>query len=282
LRKVSYRSFEKSMPVEITPQGGFGDNILAGRYNSGTMKKLHVLIPLPDQDFDPTESATPWRVCVDRGWKATFATENGSVAAADHRLLMGFILGPLGAGPMGLRDYKRMTEAPEYQNPIKYAEINVDEYDAVLLTGGHAPGMKQFLESKVLQEKLVQFFKMDKGIGAICHGLLVLARAIDPETGKSVLYDYKTTSLTKGLEMIGYASTFWLLGRRFRTYPAYVEDETRSVLKDTRQYTKGLIPFPHVVVDRNLVTSRYWLFDAVPYSVRFAEMVEGRSGKSRS
>lgn len=236
----------------------------------------HVLIPLPDTDFDPTESATPWRVCMDRGWTATFATEHGKVPTADQRLLMGFVRGPLGAGPMGLRDYQRMTAAPEYQKPIRYADINVDEYDAILLTGGHAPGMKQFLESKVLQQKVVGFFKQNKGIGAICHGLLVLARAIDPNTGKSVLYEYKTTSLTKGLEMIGYASTFWLLGRRFRTYDAYVEDETRAALKDPRQYSKGLIPFPHVVVDRNLVTSRYWLFDAGRYAVKFAEMVEGR------
>ena len=241
-----------------------------------TTKKPHVLIPLPDHDFDPTEAATPWRVCMERGWKTTFATENGAVAAADHRLLMGFVRGPLGAGPMGLRDYKKMTEAPEYQNPIKYTDINVDEYDALLLTGGHAPGMKQFLESKVLQYKVVEFFKKDKSIGSICHGLLVLARAINPDTGKSVLYEYKTTSLTKLLEVIGYCSTFWLLGRRFRTYPAYVEDEVKDALRDKKQYSTGLIPFSHVVVDRNLVTSRYWLFDAVPYSVKFAEMAEGR------
>ncbi len=36
----------------------------------------------------------------------------------------------------------------------------------------------------------------------------------------------------------------------------------------------GLIPFPHVVVDRNLVTSRYWLFDAEPYAKKFAEVVQ--------
>ena len=234
----------------------------------------HVLIPLPDTDFDPTESATPWRVCIERGWKATFATENGNIATADHRLLMGFLRGPLGAGPMGLRDYKRMIEAPEYQKPIKYFDIQVDDFDAILLTGGHAPGMKQFLESKVLQVKVVQFFKKDKEIGAICHGLLVLGRAIDPETGKSVIYDYRVTSLTKLLEMIGYASAFWLLGRRFRTYDAFVEDDVRSKLKHKHQYSTGLIPFPHVVVDRNLVTSRYWLFDAKSYSIKFARLVE--------
>ncbi|HSL43299.1 MAG TPA: type 1 glutamine amidotransferase domain-containing protein, partial [Anaerolineales bacterium] len=241
----------------------------------------HVLIPLPDHDFDPTEAATPWRVCTDRGWKTTFATENGAIPEADPRLLMGFVRGPLGAGPMGLADYRRMTQTEEYQKPVKYTEIHADDYDALLLTGGHAPGMKQFLESKVLQEKVVKFFKKGKGIGAICHGLLVLARAIDPDTGKSVLYEYRTTSLTKLLEVIGYCSTFWLLGRRFRTYDMYVADEVKIALKDKNQYSSGLIPFPHVVVDRNLVTSRYWLFDAMSYSLKFAEMVESRVRSSK-
>lgn len=238
------------------------------------MKNPHVLIPLPDNDFDPTESATPWRVCMERDWKATFATEFGNVAMADHRLLMGFIRGPLGASKMGLEDYNKMIQTPEYQNPIRYDEINVDDYDAALLTGGHAPGMRQFLESKELQNKLVEFFKKEKGIGAICHGVLPLARAIDSSTGKSVLYEYRTTSLTKVLELIGYCFTFWLLGRRFRTYDVYVEDEVKAALKDKSQYSAGMLPFSHVVVDRNLVTSRYWLFDVKAYSLKFAEMVE--------
>lgn len=236
----------------------------------------HILIPLPDHDFDPTETATPWRECTRRGWKTTFATETGEVPEADPRLLMGFLRGPLGAGPKGLSDYKAMTPSPEYQKPIKYSEINVDNFDALLLAGGHAPGMKQFLESKILQEKTVQFFKQDKCVGAICHGLLVLARTVDTETGRSVLFNYKTTSLTKLLEKIGYASTFWLLRRRFRTYDAYVEDEVRAALQDRRQYSSGLIPFPHVVVDRNLVTSRYWLFDAAAYSKKFADVVQSK------
>lgn len=236
----------------------------------------HILIPLPDHDFDPTETAAPWRICSERGWQTTFATENGKVPEADPRLLLGFLRGPLGAGRRGLRDYKAMTASESYQKPITYADIHVDDYDALLLAGGHAPGMKQFLESPIVQKKTAQFMKQGKCVGAICHGLLVLARSIDAETGRSVLYDYRTTSLTKLLEMIGYASTFWLLGRRFRTYDAYVEDEVRAALKDSRQYSSGLIPFPHVVVDRNLVTSRYWLFDAEKYAETFVDVVDKR------
>lgn len=243
------------------------------------MTQAHVLIPLPDHDFDPSESSFPWKACMERGWKVTFATENGNVATCDPRLLKGPLLGPLGAGPRGLANYKKMAAAPEFQHPIKYADINVDGFDAVSLTGGHAPGMKQYLESETLQAKMVEFFRRGKVVGAICHGMLVLARAIDPETGKSVLWDYTVTALTKDLEFSGYALTFWLLGRRYRTYDCYVADEVRGVLRNTRNFKNGpLMIWPFLVQDRNLVTSR-WPLDAPLYARRLVEMVAAEVGK---
>ena len=238
------------------------------------MAQSHILIPLPDNDFDPSESSFPWKMCTERGWKVAFATENGEVPACDPRLLKGPIFGPLGAGPRGLANYKKMAASPEFQHPIRYADINVGDFDAVSLTGGHAPGMKQYLESEVLQGKMVEFFKQGKVIGSICHGMLVLARAIDPETGKSVLWDYKVTALTKDLEFSGYALTFRLLGRRYRTYECYVADDVRGVLKDPKNFKNGpLMVWPFIVQDRNLVTSR-WPLDAPKYAERFVEMVE--------
>ncbi len=237
-------------------------------------KQPHILLPLPDNDFDPSESSFPWKYCTQRNWKVTFATEHGSTPAADPRLLKGPILGPLGAGPRGLKNYRQMSQSPEFQNPIRYEDIVVDEFDAVTLTGGHAPGMKQYLESKLLQDKMVEFFHQGKVVGAICHGVLVLARAIDPHSGKSVLYDYKVTALTKDLEWSGYALTFWLLGRRYRTYDCYVADEVRGVLKDPRNFKHGLaMLIPFVYQDRNLLTSR-WPLDAPLYARRFVQMVE--------
>ncbi len=241
-----------------------------------TASRPHILIPLPDNDFDPTESATPWKVCSQRGWKVTFATENGEVAAADQRLLLGPIRGPLGAGPKGLAAYKAMTQTGEFQQPIKYQDIDPAQFDGVSLTGGHAPGMKQYLESQVLQQKMVDFWKQGKVIGAICHGVLVLSRAIDPETGRSILYGSKVTALTRGIEMTGYALTFWLLGRRYRTYDCYVADEVRPVLRDPGDFKNGkMILIPFVLRDGNLITSR-WPWDALKYSMGFADMVAER------
>lgn len=110
----------------------------------------NILIPLPDNDFDPTECAIPWKVCISRGWKVTFSTEHGNVAQADHHLLKGPNLGPLGAGAKVLAAYRQMTQDPAYQHPIPYADFDTNQYEAILLPGGHAPGMRQYLDSTVL------------------------------------------------------------------------------------------------------------------------------------
>jgi len=246
-----------------------------------TPRVPHILIPLPDNDFDPTESATPWKVCKERGWQVTFSTEHGKIAQADHRLLMGPIRGPLGAGPKGLAAYRTMVQDAAYQHPIPYAEIAPQQFDGVVLTGGHAPGMRQFLESQVLQSKMLEFWKGGKVIGAICHGVLVLARTIDPQTGKSILHGSKVTALTKGLEATGYALTFWLLGRRYRTYDCYVADEVRNVLEKPADFSNGRSMWiPHVVQDGKLITSR-WPWDATAFAERFTQAVERDIGGGR-
>lgn len=238
------------------------------------MSVPQILIPLPDHDFDPTESATPWKMCTERGWKVHFATEHGNVPAADHRLLKGPLLGPLGAGPKALKAYRQMTQDPAYQHPIPYADIQPAQYVGLILPGGHAPGMKQYLESPVLQEKVFQFWKQGAVIGAICHGVLVAARTIDPETGRSILYGSKVTALTRDLEMAGFALTFWLLGRRYRTYPCYVADEVRGVLERPRDFQVGrsmLVPFAYR--DGRLVTAR-WPLDATLFTRLFIQNID--------
>jgi len=123
-----------------------------------------ILMPLPDQDFDPTEAATPWKKCTSRGWRVTFSTEHGNVAQADPNLLKG---GPFGAGAKAVAAYRQMTQDTAYQHPIPYAEIDPDQYQALLLPGGDTPRMRQYLESPVSQSKVLQFWQRGKLIGAI-------------------------------------------------------------------------------------------------------------------
>ena len=167
--------------------------------------RVRVLIPLPDRDFDVTEVAVPWRVLRDAGHQVVFATEQaGTVPAADPRLLTGVIFGQLGAAPEAKRFYAELAAGGGVHPHPAWERLDPAAFDGLLLPGGHAPGMRQYLGSAVLRDQVARFWGLGRPVGAICHGVLVLARTRDPATGRSVLADRQTTCLPKYMERLAY------------------------------------------------------------------------------
>jgi putative intracellular protease/amidase len=198
-----------------------------------------VLIVLPKRDFDPSEVAITWKVLGDAGISLIFATPDGLPAAADPLMLSGEELDLWGRIPilkrikiLGLalrantdarRAYASMRASPSFLNPVPYSTLSVDQYDGLVLPGGHwARGMRQYLEDPQLQRFVGDFFDADKPVAAICHGVVLAARSLSARTGKSVLYGRKTTALTWRLEKAAW-STMKYVGRvwdptYYRTY----------------------------------------------------------------
>jgi len=218
----------------------------------------HVLICLPDRDFDPTEVATPWHRLREAGFRVTFATEQAAVAAADPLLLTGVVFGKLGAQADALERYHRMIQSAEYLHPQRWRDVAATEFDALMLPGGHAQGMRPYLESLDLRTIIQQFFASAKIVAAICHGVLAVARTPTPATGVSVLHGYKVTALLTVLERAAYYSTFWKVGKYYRTYPAYVQQEVTRNLANKKDFIAGDAPWKAFALrDRNVITARY-------------------------
>ncbi len=243
-----------------------------------------VLVPLPDRDFDVTEVAVPWRVLTDAGCEVVFATESAATPQADPLLLDGVVFGRLGAASEPKRFYAQLGEAPRFRQPIAFADIVPGAFDGLLLPGGHAKGMRQYLDSAALRAKVGEFWALGRPVGAICHGVLVLARTTDPDTGRSVLSGVRTTCLPKYMERSAYLATAWRRGRYYRTYPEYVEDEVRAALEHPeRQFERGPRVLSargtaeddtHAVVvqDGRYVSAR-WPGDAYAFAHRFASLL---------
>ncbi|MGZ4755714.1 MAG: type 1 glutamine amidotransferase domain-containing protein [Acidimicrobiia bacterium] len=240
-----------------------------------------VLIPLPDRDFDVTEVAVPWRLLTRWGHVVRFATEHGGAApAADPRLLDGVILGKLGAAAEPKAFYAEMETDEAFRAPLAWNDITPDEYDGLILPGGHASGMRQYLGSELLRTKVADYWTLGRPVGAICHGVLVLARTRHPAAGRRLLYGRHTTCLPKYMERSAYLTTAWRLGRYYRTYPEYVEDEVRDALQDPGDFVRGPRVLSRrgtetddgpafVVEDDNYVSAR-WPGDAYLFTKRFA------------
>ncbi len=197
-----------------------------------------VLIPIPDRDFDPTEVAVSWQVLRANGHRVVFATESGSPGVADDIMVTGRgldfwsaipVLGAitvvgraLRANKAARRAYRDMLQSAEFQRPSRWREASLDGVDALLLPGGHrARGMRSYIDSEALQRLVVDAFGRGLNVAAICHGVLLAARSVDPTTGQSVLYGRQTTALTWALERTAWRITrvtrFWD-GDYYRTY----------------------------------------------------------------
>jgi putative intracellular protease/amidase len=243
-------------------------------------------MPLPDRDFDVTEVAVPWRLLRDAGHQVIFATEQaGTVPAADPRLLTGVIFGQLGAANEACQFYSELTEAPEFTATLAWDALDPAAFDGLMLPGGHAPGMRQYLGSPVLREQVARFWALDRPVGAICHGVLVLARTRDIATNRSVLASRQTTCLPKYMERTAYLSTAWRLGRYYRTYPTYVQDEVEAVLDDPAgQFQRGPRTLTargtseddtpaFTVTDGNYLSAR-WPGDAYLFARSFLDLLQ--------
>lgn len=201
-----------------------------------------VLLPLPDRDFDVTEVAVPWKLLRDAGHEVVFATEDGTegpVPAADPLLLTGVLFGMLGAADEPKQWYAEMATDSRYRHPVAWRDLRADAFDGLILPGGHAPGMRQYLAADPLHQVVADFWATGRPVGAICHGTVLLARTRTAD-GRSVLHDRRTTALPKYMERSAFFLTAWRRGRYYRTYPTYVEDEVRAALADpAQQFVRG-------------------------------------------
>jgi len=190
---------------------------------------MKIVIPIPHQGFDPTEAAVSWKILHEAGHQLVFATPDGRRGHADPLMLSGEGLDPWGFIPLlkklrllGLalraqgfarRCYREMECDPDFLAPLRYEDLRVEAFDALLLPGGHARAMRPYLESERLQGFVADFFDSGKPVAAVCHGVLLAARSISKTTGKSVLYGRKTTALTWALE-----KSAWSLTRYFARF----------------------------------------------------------------
>ncbi|MBL0029584.1 MAG: DJ-1/PfpI family protein [Rhodanobacteraceae bacterium] len=247
-----------------------------------------VLIAIPNDDFDPSESAIPWKYLRTAGHEVVFATQDGLPGECDPRLISGRGFGPFKSLLMANQDarvaYAAMAQSPEFRNPIDWKAALSGAFDALLLPGGHAPAVRPYLESVDLQQKTAELLLAGKPVAAICHGVLVAARALGPD-GESLLFNRRTTALPKSMERSAWMLTCLWLGDYYRTYLQWVEDEVTDALAHVSQFDPGprslrrdstsdLTP-GFVVRDGNWLSAR-WPGDAHRFASEFVAMLAER------
>jgi putative intracellular protease/amidase len=239
-----------------------------------------------------------------------FATPDGRPGVADDIMLTGRGLPLVGrllrANADGRAAYAAMLADPAFQSPLRWSDIATTAFDGLLLPGGHrARGMREYLESPVLQVAVAQAFAIGKPVAAICHGVLLAARSQDPATGLSVLHGRRTTALTWALERsastLAQVFRFWdrdyyrtyleapgqpagfmsvqaevtralAQPHDFRDVPADAPDRKRKISGLARDTADDSGP-AFVVRDGRYVSAR-WPGDAHAFAATFAQMLD--------
>lgn len=245
---------------------------------------MKVLVPLPKINLDPAEAAIPWAT-LRTGCELVFSTPDGIKANAEKSVLTGAGLGILSPilklNKEASKTWEELEKSEEFSRPISYEEASKHSYDALLLPGGYGIGIRDHLDSTLLQDICARHWQKDKPIGAIGRGVVLLARA--SIGGRPLLYGKKATTLPKTAELIIGEATKRNLGDTFRPCPeTTAEDEVKAALKENADFVSS--PFwplkdslsklwaGFCVCDGNLVTAR-WAGDAHKFSMKFKELL---------
>eukprot|EP01006_Ploeotia_vitrea_P039951 TRINITY_DN66392_c7_g1_i3.p1 TRINITY_DN66392_c7_g1~~TRINITY_DN66392_c7_g1_i3.p1 ORF type:complete len:612 (+),score=316.01 TRINITY_DN66392_c7_g1_i3:169-2004(+) len=249
-----------------------------------------VLMVVPHRGFDPTEAAVPFAILKEHGHRLVIATPDGLVSEGGDALvvngeLLGGMVMKMASEAKGM--YRDMLASAEWRDPIAYADIVAENFDGLLIPGGHAPGMKQMLTDETLRAKLAEFWALERPVGAICHGVLALSRA-------GLLRGRRTTTVPKYMERMAHLVTNYLTKHASEdyqlstTWPRYTEDEVTEQIGGDEFFERGPLDIwapmslgtrhnhrrTHLVQDGNYLSARF-PGDAYAFALRFATTLAG-------
>lgn len=158
------------------------------------------------------ELAAPHEKFVEAGYTVDFASPGGVVQPLDRHSA-----DPEIAGTDCARFVAYAEKALREFGPLlKLGEVDIDDYVAVVLPGGHGPVVDLYQDAD-LGRLLAEADAAGKAIGAVCHGPAALLSAVDEE-GKWLFAGREMAAFTDEEEQLfGTAEGApWLLAGRLR------------------------------------------------------------------
>lgn len=183
------------------------------------------------------EFTDPYYEFIDKGYEVILASPKGGKPPIDPRSQ---VTENISSSNRRFHKDKDAQKAFEFTLPL--TEIEADNYDAVFFPGGHGP-MGDLACDEINAHLVIDFYRQQKPIGAICHGpaALLTAAIEEPE----LLIDKEVTAFSNIEEMI-----VGLLDN----IPFSLEDRLKTL---GAKYNSATIPFTSKVkVSGKLITGQ--------------------------
>jgi putative intracellular protease/amidase len=165
------------------------------------------------------ELIVPYRRFVDAGHTVHFATPGGVAPTLDpHSVdpaVVGDAAGPLRAEVDAIAD--------RLNDPLTLSEVDIADYDAVFVPGGHAP-MVDLFQDHDMGRLLADAVGADKVVASVCHGPAALLSATNDDG--TWLFTGRRIAVVTDDEERAFGTAHkapWLLASRLRELGAVVE-----------------------------------------------------------
>ncbi|QUQ72401.1 type 1 glutamine amidotransferase domain-containing protein [Kutzneria sp. CA-103260] len=190
--------------------------------------------------FWAEEFITPHRIFTAAGLDIRIATPGGRVPAADQ-ISLNPTVGIDEAAAADFRAY--LTEVKDVlDHPTRLEDINPDEYDVVLIPGGHGP-MQDLAVNDDINRILGRMLPDDeKIVASVCHGQAAFLAAGDSKNW-----------LFKGRRMTAFTDAEEQQAGLAANAPFLLESRLRAA---GATYESGGLWQPFVVTDGNLITGQ--------------------------
>jgi putative intracellular protease/amidase len=192
--------------------------------------------------FWAEEFVVPHRILTEAGVDVTIATPGGRVPVADEGSLSVGANGGDAGKAADLRSYLAKVDGL-LSSPARLEDIDPDNFDGVLIPGGHGP-MQDLAVNPDVARILVRLLPdPTKVVASLCHGPASFFSAGNPD-GSWPFKGRKLTAFTDEEEQQAglAANATWLLEQRLRGAGA--------------EFESGPAWGPYVVVDGNLITGQ--------------------------
>ncbi|MFF9345757.1 type 1 glutamine amidotransferase domain-containing protein [Streptomyces sp. NPDC014734] len=180
-----------------------------------------------------------WDVAEKAGFTMDVVSPRGGLIPLDPESLSHEALAELGTG----KRYADREFMDLLDDTGKIADVDMGEYDAIYLTGGHGV-MFDFPQTAELEALIARFHDSGRIVSSVCHGATGLLN-VTLETGDP---------LVRGRRVTGFSWPEEELADRAEAVPYNLQEELKRL---GAEYSTADEPFaPYVVEDDNLVTGQ--------------------------
>lgn len=180
-----------------------------------------------------------WDVVEPSGFSMDIASPSGGKVPIDPESLSHEVLAELNTG----KRYENRRFMDLLEDTKRISEVNVEDYDAIYLTGGHGV-MFDFPQSQDLESLMAQFYETGRVVSTVCHGATGLLNV--------TLSDGEP--LVKGRSVTGFSWPEEELANRAQAVPYNLQEELKKL---GANYSTADEPFEtYVVEEGRLITGQ--------------------------